>query len=620
MDIDNYINNLNTNLERQMEELNRSMNAALNMNSSSGMENVNESNTEAVSFCPECGSRIPAGSKFCPECGTRIANSIDEGSENAMAESTDNASSIASCRAILFTDTMALAGKYVTERWEVVDMFSEIRQRMQNYGMEWMLLDAAEYRPQLGRDPMWLDYNQLISDFMEENDFKYGMQTPVFIIGGDDVIPIPMVEDLYGTSDSGQMPCDMCYCFSGNFFSDLWDGDHSITEDYVRNNIARLPLEDGEMQTGMDDDILGYFERCEEYYEEGIPSDYVMMTSNSSWLPASKTMSEHLPLINHADDEDMVEDNMYVSPPVAPDNDDAVETVSISMEDADMLLFNLHGAGQEGMCSFYSDEGEAFNTEMLQYTNARVFNTVACYGARYHGFERDDSMLLTSFYERGFLLYAGSLIPVPMTDLDVPEGVEVHEGSGSEHLMPIYCMEQYAGLPVGEAMMKAKLEYFNTFRHLERDDFSMATMQMFSLYGNPMLRLQRKESVLQKAKEEHVLPVLPQASKNIPVRMKRLQRIMTKNNSSSSLLADIRGAVNANLDAIHSAIANDLYAQLGLEPRMIDHIDAYAIPNGDGTVEKGFMYAYVNENRAFANKTWVEVSESGQLRRVIKTK
>ena len=207
-----------------------------------------------------------------------------------------------------------------------------------------------------------------------------------------------------------------------------------------------------------------------------------------------------------------------------------------------------------------------------------------------------------------------------MTDLDIPDGVEVHDGSGSEHLMPIFCMEQFAGLPAGEAMMKAKLEYFNTFRHMERDDFSMATMQMFSLYGNPMLRLQRNEEVLLKAKEEHVLPILPQEAKNAPVRMKRMQRIMTKDASSSSLLADIRGAVNANLDAIHSAIANDLYAQLGLEPRMLDHIDSYSIPNADGSIEKGYMYAYVDENCAFANKTWVEVSETGNVRRMIKAK
>lgn len=619
MDIDNYINNLNADLERQMEELNRSISGTLNMERDSISDSVITNDAEFI-FCSECGTRIAANSKFCPECGTPVAIVAADNATETDNSNNDINDNHAGNIGILFTDTMALAEKYDAERWEVVEMFNEIRQSEQEYGIKWMMLDAAEYRPQLGRNPLWLDYNELLSDFMEENNYNYGVKTPVFIIGGDDVIPIPMVEDLFGTSDSGQMPCDMCYCFEGNFFDDLWNGDRTITGDYVRNNVARLPLEDGEMETSMEEDMREYFERCRDYYEDGIPSDYVMMTSNSSWLPASKTMSEHLPLINHAEDEDMVEDGMYVCPPVSPDNEEAEEPIEQSLDDANMLLFNLHGAGQEGMSSFYSDEGEAFNTEMLQYANARVLNTVACYGARYHGFERDDSMLLTSLYYHGFLLYAGSLIPVPMTELNVPEGVEVHEGSGSEHLMPIYCMEQYAGLPAGEAMMKAKLEYFNTFRHLERDDFSMATMQMFSLYGNPMLKLQRKESVLQRAKEEHVLPVLPQAKALLPVRMKRMQRIMTKGNSASSLLADIRGAVNANLDAMHAAIAKDLYAQLGLEPRMLDHIDSYSIPNGDGSIEKGYMYAYINEDRAFANKTWVEVNENGKLKRVIKTK
>lgn len=521
---------------------------------------------------------------------------------------------------ILFTDTEALSKKYDCDKSQVLTLMKAIINQTSEHGMHWRLLDASEHRKQLGKDPFWLDYNELLSDFMQKEGFKYGMKTPVFIIGGDDVIPIPMVEDTYGTSDNGKMPCDMCYCFNGHFFSDLWDGDRTITENYVRNTIARLPLEDGNIKSSISDDLEAYFNLCSLYYKDGIPANHVMMTSNSSWLPASKTMSEHLPLVNHADDGDvMKKHNMYVAPPVNPSDKEVIGTVSQSMNEAGMLLFNLHGASKPGMNSFYSDKGEAFSRKMLHHTNARVLNTVACYGARYHGYKRDDSMLLTSFYKNGFLLYAGSLIPVPMTTLNIPKGVVVHPGSGSEHLMPIYCMEQYAGLSAGEAMMKAKLEYFNTFRHLERDDFSMATMQMFSLYGNPMLRLQRNEKVLQRAKKEHVLPTLPQ-SKDIPVRMKRMQRIMTKENSSASLLADISGAVNTNLDAIHTAIANDLYAQLGLEPRMIDHIDAYTIPVDDGSMEKGFMYAYINEDRDFDNKTWVEVDENGMLKRVIRAK
>lgn len=614
------LNNLNSDLERQMEELNRSMDDALHVgNASIPSDSIGDS--AGFSFCPECGAHLAPGSKFCPECGTRVEGNDRNANECAMTESaSENIALTTSCRGILFTDTIALAVKYDTERWDVVDMLNDICLRQQEYGMVWELLDAAEYRPRLGKTPFWLDYNELISDFMEDNGFQYGMKTPVFIIGGDDVIPIPKVEDTFGTSDDGQMPCDMCYCFSGHFFSDLWDGDHTISEQYVRNVVSRLPLEDGEMESSIEDDILNYFERCEDYYEEGIPVDCVMMTANASWLPASKTMSEHLPLIEHADDDELVEDGMYVSPPVCPDNEEAEEPLELSLEDAGMLLFNLHGSGSEGMSSFYNDGGEAFNMEMLGKTDARVFNTVACYGARYYGFARYDSMLLAALHDNGFLLYAGSLIPVPMTELDVPEGVEVHEGSGSEHLMPIYCMEQYAGLHAGEAMMKAKLEYFNTFRHMERDDFSMATMQMFSLYGNPMLRLQRNEDVLRKAEKEHVLPVLPQTKMSTPVRMKHLQRITTKDTSSNSLLSDIRGAVNANLDAMHTAIADNLYAQLGLEPRTLHHIDAYTIPNADGTIDKGFMYAYMNEDRAFANKTWVEVNENGQLKRVINTK
>lgn len=617
MNTDDIFSQLQQDLDNSLNQLNQSLQGYYNTPvDSSGASSERR-------FCPECGTRVAPGNLFCPECGTRLsiepvtapANNVSQGSSSSAHEGPEGDTGI------LFTDTETLASKYDCDTKDVLNLLEKFMAEAEDYDMHWRLLDASCYRHRLGKEPLWLDYNQLISDFIEQQGFKYGMKTPVFIIGGDDVIPIPMVEDLFGTSDYGKMPCDMCYCFTGNFFSDLWDGDHTITEDYVRNTVARLPLEDGKMQSEIDNDIESYFNLCSLYYKDGIPADYVMMTSNSSWLPASKTMSEHLPLINHADDNDgMTMNNMYVAPPVSPDDEEVLEPVSISMNDAGMLLFNLHGAGQEGMSSFYSDEGEAFNMEMLRYTSARVLNTVACYGARYHGYERNDSMLLTSFYNRGFLLYAGSLIPVPMTELNVPEGAEVHPGSGSEHLMPIYCMEQYAGLPAGEAMMKAKQEYFNTFRHLERDDFSMATMQMFSLYGNPMLRLQRNDEVLLLAKQEHVLPILPQTNKNVPVRMKRMQRVMTKDNSSASLLADIRGAVNANLDTIHTAIANNLYKQLGLEPRMIDHIDAYTIPNGDGSIEKGFMYAYIDDNRAFANKTWVEVNEDGKLQRIIKTK
>ena len=608
MNIDDYLNELQSNLDSQLSRF--------GLNSGQGI--TQQPTTGGKKFCPECGTMVDADARFCPNCGTRL-EALEE--EPEIVEDSSYENSDDEQVGIIFTDTQKLADKYGCSQDEVKDIIESFREQSREYGIEWYLLDASEYVEDTD-NPFWLDYNEAISDFMQEYDLPRGVGIPVFIIGGDDVIPIPMVEDVFGSSDDGRIPCDMSYCFSGNFFSDLWDGgDRSITEDYVRNNVSRLPLEDGEMESSLADDLGDYFERCSQHYDEGLDVEAVMMEANASWLPASKTMSEHLPLVSHADDPDMVQDGMYVSPPVSVEDEDSMEPVIDTLDECGMLLFNLHGAGSKGMSGFYNDGGEAFSTEMLANTEAQVLNTVACYGARYHGFQRDDSMMLSALYDNGFLLYAGSLIPVPMTELDVPEGVEVHEGSGSEHLMPIYCMEQFRGLPVGEAMMRAKLEYFNTFRFMERDDFSMATMMMFSLYGNPMLRLQPQEEVLQKAEECHVLPILPQNKRVAPIQKKRMERILVKDDyKGQSLLDEVRGLVDANLATIHAQVQQHLYNALGLEPRWLDHVDSFELSDNKGFSQKGYCYTYVDKSKPYAQKSMVEVTTKGMVTRVFRTK
>ena len=609
MNIDEYLNNLQADLDNQLSQF------GLGRSQASGQKPEEASKFK---FCPECGTKVDADARFCPNCGTRL-EALEE--EPEIVEDSSYENSDDEQVGIIFTDTHKLADKYGSSQDEVMDIIESFREQSREHGMEWYLLDAPEYVEDRD-DPFWLDYNEAIADFMQQHELPRGVKVPVFIIGGHDVIPIPMVEDVFGSSDTGRIPCDMCYCFGGNFFSDLWDyGDRSITEDYVRNNVSRLPLEDGEIETSLADDLGDYFERCSQHYDEGLDVEAVMMEANASWLPASKTMSEHLPLVSHADDPDMVQDGMYVSPPVSVEDEDSMEPVIDTLDECGMLLFNLHGAGSKGMSGFYNDGGEAFSTEMLANTEAQVLNTVACYGARYHGFQRDDSMMLSALYDNGFLLYAGSLIPVPMTELDVPEGVEVHEGSGSEHLMPIYCMEQFRGLPVGEAMMRAKLEYFNTFRFMERDDFSMATMMMFSLYGNPMLRLQPQEEVLQKAEECHVLPVLPQNKRVAPIQKKRMERILVKDDyKGQSLLDEVRGLVDANLTAIHAQVQQHLYDALGLEPRWLDHVDSFELSDKKGFSQKGYCYTYVDRSKPYAQKSMVEVTTKGTVTKVFRTK
>lgn len=615
MDIDDMLNELNTNLERQMAEMNRQMsemNSQLNTNNNLETQPTASQNgllTGDFSFCPECGTRIEAGTRFCPQCGTPV-------DVTPQQQETDK------LYGILMIDSARLAMKYGVDEEQIQTEMFEVVNSCKDYNIIWHLLNVCNYTKTLGNNPIWLDYNQVISDFIErDSSLHYGLKTHLLIVGGNDVIPIPEIEDPFGSSDNGRIPCDMCYGFSGNFFSDLWDGgNRTISECDVRNTVARLPLEEGNMKTDFKMDIIDYFKRCEDYYKSGIRCDWVMMTANASWLPASRTMSHHLPLINYAYDPEINDNGIYVAPPVAPDNEEATNAINNSQHDAGMLLFNLHGSDSKDASGFYSDSGEAFSINMLRSSAARVLNTVACYGARYYDYAREESMVLTALYKCEYLLYTGSLIPVPMTTLDVPEGVEVGEGSGSEQFMPIYCMEQYRGLPAGEALMRAKIEYFNTFRHMENDSFSLATIMMFSLYGNPMIQLNRNNEVIRRAEEMNVLPKLPQnKATNKPLRIKRQQRMMEKN-GPKGLLAEIRDAVDANLRAMHESIKQSLYVQLGLEPRHLHHVDSYTISNDFGNVEKGYMYAYKDDSCVFAKRTWAEVDEFGKIKKVYKSK
>ena len=251
MNIDEYLNNLQNDLDNQLSQF------GLGRSQTSGQQA--EEAFSDFKFCPECGTKVDADARFCPNCGTRL-EALEEEPEIVKDSSHENSDDEQT--GIIFTDTQKLAEKYGCSQDEVKAVIESFREQSKEHGMEWYLLDVPEYVEDTD-EPFWLDYNEAISDFMQEYDLPRGIKIPVFIIGGHDVIPIPMVEDVFGSSDNGRIPCDMCYCFGGNFFSDLWDyGDHSITEDYVRNNVSRLPLEDGEMETSLADDLGGYFERC----------------------------------------------------------------------------------------------------------------------------------------------------------------------------------------------------------------------------------------------------------------------------------------------------------------------------------------------------------------------
>lgn len=523
---------------------------------------------------------------------------------------------------IILTNANALARKYGCSTQDVYDVFDDFIQNAYDQRMYWTFLDIAQYGMDSANEPpSWIECNEAVSRCIAENKLTAGADLHLFIIGGDDVIPIPRVEDPWPYG-SERIPTDTCYAFEGTYIVDLLDNrDSDFTVGCARNNVARLPLEDGKLSTDIRSDLGAYF-NISGMYGDGIPVGNVLMISNRDWIPASCTMTQHLPLLYNNDDPELIRNGMYISPKLLTQDAESLGIYCKSLDNADMLMFNLHGADAKGMCGFYS-EAEAFNPSLLSHGKARVFNTVACFGARYAGYERNDSMLLSALYGGGVLLYTGSLVSVPMFsngETDEVRELILNPGTGSEVLMRLYPLYQFKGMTGGKALLQAKCDYFNMCRNIEDDCFSMSTALMFCLYGNPMLNVRRSDHVIESALRNDAMPPAAVKADGMPLRKTMLQRLMKKDVNSQSLIDQIRGYVDDNLNAIRTMVEQHLYRQLGLNPQTLDSIDQFSRPTIDGNYEMGYSFNYHDPNRQYGADTFVEVDAKGKTKRIYTTK
>lgn len=563
--------------------------------------------TDSMNYCPFCGSSIDGDFEFCPECGAPLCVKGNE--------------SICRQEGVLLTNSNLLSLKYRCARNKVLKALHGIMRDAEDLGMVWYLLDLGDASKDIDTSD-WEQVNELISVFIADHQLECGTDLNLLILGGDDIIPVPIIDDPY-EGGGGVIPSDMCYSFNGRFLHDIVEGGNcDICVDYARNTVARIPLEEGTMHTRFEDDVCSYFRRCNEC-AAGITVSSVVMTSFSDWLGASTTMSQHLPLICHQDDPELVLNRMYVSPKLLTDDSCAMDIYKASLKEGDLLMFNLHGSDDPEYAGFYSVD-EAFSPNLLGYTQAKVFNTVACFGARYYGYERKESMLMRALLENSFLLYTGSMVPVPMYyDYQANEARELllNPGTGSEVFMRLYSLYQFKGMPAGEALLQAKCDYFNLCRHVESDTFSLSTILMFSLYGNPMLHLQERPDVIQSALSNGAVPASPVKSSRTAICRSRITPIYKKGlDDERPLVSLVRSAVDRNLAQIHKEIEGSLYGPLGLCSDMLDEVISFERRTPAGKLERGYCFRYHNTKAHYSADYRIEADEKGRIKRIYTTK
>lgn len=593
MNLDDYVNSLGSSLDDIYNNM--------------GTHDAKDAAAEFV-FCPECGTRTSSESLFCPNCGQSLCEDSDE--ENFdEAERADYNKEMG----IVWTDTARLAAKYGVSQSTVLQVINEFVSNIADE-QKWVLFDVAHLCLQ---NAPWVMYAQVLSDFINNNSIQAGPELPVFIIGGNDVIPQPCEPNPSAECDAPSekyVYADFCYCFPQHVSWDFLDYRKALC------NIGRLPLETGQMETDIYSDLQAYFNLSNGVTSEGgITIKRATMTTNVDWIPASREMVRNLPLYKMNDEKDFVLDLMYLSPNVGPEmSEDMAHEYYQSLKNSDMLIFNLHGADKPEYSGFYSTE-EAFTIDTLQQIGARIFNTVACFGGRYIKFKRSQSMLLSAIYDAGVLLYAGACVPAlgKCGNFKADENWRIRPAAYSESFMARFSEYECVGkMNAGLAFLKAKCDYYNSSRIIEEDTGIKATVLMFNLYGNPMLKF-RTKGLQELQPFDGTIKSIPFKSTNRRVVFSNTKSLMS---SKQSLLDEVRCAVDANLQSIHQTVVEKLYNQLGVEPRELSTVEAFEMCEGNKCVEKGYFYNYNRQLGAISTRIQVKVGSNGELLDAIQTK
>lgn len=506
---------------------------------------------------------------------------------------------------IVFTDSERLAGKYRCSRQDVVFLLHKNLDH--SVEAEFQILDAADYREELGSAPIWANYKEILADFMAGMGIGPSPQLSLFIIGGDDVVPMPKIANPINGQEMLQV--DLLYCFEGNCIEVL-DPAEAIC------NVGRLPLESGSLPSTLAEDLQSYFNLANMLLATGIDVHKVIMTTTQSWLPASTDMVKGLPMELPVAIADATCGDMYVSPRLATDDDYVLRHYQNDLKMADMLMFNLHGSDARGYSSFYGEglnghnTPEAFTCEMLKYSGARILNTVACFGGRYTGYSRKDSMLMSSMYGGGVVLYAGSCTSaLGRTGRLHNEAQDALMPSGySESFMKLYSLYLFKGISAGEAFLKAKCDYFNLCKELDGEDCAMATVLMFNLFGHPLLRVNPNADVMQEARGIKGIRPVDAAGETVYKTV-----YSSGNRMSGSILEQIRGAVDRNLSIIRSTVESHLYKYWGLASKDLAKIEEIYI----NSASTGFRFEYVTKGEIIEKRSWAYVDKMGNVKNVV---
>lgn len=562
-------------------------------------------------FCPECGTRIDDEyALFCEECGTRVRDEVlempsvepqaqnMEPDEEPMDGKNDFVSADDAVHGLILTNLSLLSAKLnvaVSSLEEVLQQYVEGKRK---WGISWQLIDAGNYtfkkRNLLGMgrtvhltatDKPWA-YMEILMD-VHQHELKHGLPESqyLFIIGGDDIIPMPCVRHYFPAADSDKtIDTDLLYAYP--YGEDMLEAleNQQIFRYEQLFMVGRLPI--GEDTTG--DDLMRYLLRSLKH-TEGIPVTGAYGQCDPHWKNVSVRVATDLINCNLLPDlegkigPEYYYHRMILSPMVIDKTVDQVLDV-----DASLLYFNLHGSdalqasGYFGEVPVHQGAYQVIRPEHLTTLELpNIVVTEACYGARFIGLDKAHSMLLAAMSNETLAFLGSSRVAWGSVDPEqgaTPQNV----GVGLADVLAYTFMNSLLqGYTVGQALFAARCA---VFKARPGDLKTALTLVEFNLFGDPTLAFSipgEKKLAPESLKKSNLMGTEQQLTCKV-------ETMKSAGKTEQSILSMVRSAVDANIMQIHQSIAEHLYAHYGIEPRPADVV--LAMRYGDGREEMQFHY------------------------------
>lgn len=603
-------------------------------------------------FCPNCGKKCDSGA-FCWNCGAKLPERAAVSAETPSASASPTASgsgvpssvqartaptselisgtlnssatrSAALSEGVIFTNLRALAVKLHTDSEILRRLLEAYIDAAWGFGIRYHLIDASDYgwlnpevnpgsRVRLSPTDSWVMHIALLADY-----YRFGRRTAadesnyLFIIGGEDVIPMPAVPHyITGDPDFDEHDIDTdipyAYLLGERTYELLRSGELFGYEQYF--HVGRLPFAtDASL-----DDLTGYLRRASKtggrlplrsYYGQvfspwGEDSQRVTTPLRSNRLATSATQYEgSYAELGSGERIPVVQNGLYYSKPVVEYNVDQVFD-----RRADIYYFNLHGSDAPTVTGFATNDCMAILPEQLARIEVpNVLVTEACYGARYIQYARNESMLLTAISNQTLLYLGSSRIAFCNNRYQI---------DNSDRLAHVYLTELFKGHTAGEALYLARKSFF------ECDDGRLYDQQLasiveFNLFGDPFLRAHADDT------SGRSLPEGKAVLTTRRIHTVRERRCLSRSvqGRELSLLDQVRQAVDRNVMQIRQTVDRVLYDRLGVEPRRLETIFSNRFDDG----ESFYAFTYGGDARICRELHTVLTDHHGNIKTIVSTK